>query len=71
MKTPGRCRGLYAISDALLIPDERLVLAVGQAILGGARPMRDAPIGVSYYDRMDLAGVATRADRRHRRRHAG
>ena len=31
------CRGLYAITDALLIPDERLTTAVEQAILGGAR----------------------------------
>ena len=37
MKTPSRCRGLYAITDALLIPDDRLVDAVEQAILGGAR----------------------------------
>ena len=31
------CRGLYAITDALLLPNERLVNAVEQAILGGAR----------------------------------
>ena len=31
------CRGLYAITDALLIPDDRLTDAVEQAILGGAR----------------------------------
>lgn len=31
------CRGLYAITDALLIPDDRLTAAVEQAILGGAR----------------------------------
>jgi thiamine-phosphate pyrophosphorylase len=31
------CRGLYAITDALLIPDDRLTVAVEQAILGGAR----------------------------------
>ncbi len=31
------CRGLYAVTDALLLPDEHLVYAVEQAILGGAR----------------------------------
>ncbi len=31
------CHGLYAITDALLIPDDRLIGAVEQAILGGAR----------------------------------
>ena len=31
------CRGLYAITDALLIPDDRLTEAVEQALLGGAR----------------------------------
>ncbi|MFZ4790397.1 MAG: thiamine phosphate synthase [Candidatus Competibacteraceae bacterium] len=31
------CRGLYAITDAVLIPDHRLIPAVEQAILGGAR----------------------------------
>ncbi|MBS1224312.1 MAG: thiamine monophosphate synthase [Proteobacteria bacterium] len=35
MKHPS-CRGLYAITDALLIPDDRLTEAVEQAILGGA-----------------------------------
>lgn len=30
-------RGLYAITDPLLIPDQRLVATVEQAILGGAR----------------------------------
>lgn len=32
-----RCHGLYAITDVLLIPDDRLTSAVEQAILGGAR----------------------------------
>jgi thiamine-phosphate pyrophosphorylase len=31
------CRGLYAVTDALLLPDEHLVYSVEQAILGGAR----------------------------------
>jgi thiamine-phosphate pyrophosphorylase len=31
------CRGLYAITDALLVPDNRLTDAVEQALLGGAR----------------------------------
>ena len=31
------CHGLYAITDPLLLPDERLTAAVEQAILGGAR----------------------------------
>jgi thiamine-phosphate pyrophosphorylase len=31
------CQGLYAITDALLIPDDRLLNAVEQALLGGAR----------------------------------
>ncbi len=34
---PPFCRGLYAITDALLIPDDRLAAAVEQAIRGGAR----------------------------------
>ncbi len=37
MNIPSRCRGLYAITDALLILDNRLVDTVEQAILGGAR----------------------------------
>ncbi len=31
------CHGLYAITDAALIPDDRLTASVEQAILGGAR----------------------------------
>ena len=31
------CQGLYAITDALLIPDDRLLDAVEQALSGGAR----------------------------------
>ncbi|CDH47198.1 MAG: thiamine phosphate synthase [Candidatus Competibacteraceae bacterium] len=31
------CHGLYAVTDAVLLPDDRLVHAVEQAILGGAR----------------------------------
>lgn len=31
------CQGLYAITDALLIPDDHLLDAVEQALLGGAR----------------------------------
>lgn len=31
------CRGLYAVTDAFLLPDDRLVAAVENAILGGAR----------------------------------
>lgn len=31
------CRGLYAVTDAFLLPDDRLIHAVEQAILGGAR----------------------------------
>ena len=34
---PSRTRGLYAITDAGLLPDERLTGAVAAAILGGAR----------------------------------
>lgn len=34
---PSACRGLYAITDALLLSDDRLVAAVEQAILGGAQ----------------------------------
>ena len=34
------CRGLYAITDAVLLPDERLLAAVEQAILGGARSVQ-------------------------------
>ncbi|MGB2681999.1 MAG: thiamine phosphate synthase [Candidatus Competibacter sp.] len=36
MKKPA-CHGLYAITDAALLPDERLIAAVEQALLGGAR----------------------------------
>lgn len=31
------CRGLYAITDAVLLPDDRLIGAVERALLGGAR----------------------------------
>ncbi|HRX71064.1 MAG: thiamine phosphate synthase [Candidatus Competibacteraceae bacterium] len=31
------CQGLYVVTDALLIPDERLLIAVEQALLGGAQ----------------------------------
>ncbi|MFO1372604.1 MAG: thiamine phosphate synthase [Candidatus Competibacteraceae bacterium] len=34
---PPSCHGLYAITDTVLIPDDRLTDAVEQAILGGAR----------------------------------
>ena len=34
---PSRTRGLYAITDAGLLPDERLTGAVAAALLGGAR----------------------------------
>lgn len=34
------CRGLYAITDAVLLPDEWLLAAVEQAILGGARSVQ-------------------------------
>lgn len=34
---PASCHGLYAITDPLLIADDRLIMAVEQAILGGAR----------------------------------
>lgn len=34
---PTPCRGLYAITDPLLIPDDRLTRMVEQALLGGAR----------------------------------
>jgi thiamine-phosphate pyrophosphorylase len=37
MSPPFICRGLYAITDTLLIPDERLAMTVEQALLGGAR----------------------------------
>ena len=36
MKKPS-CHGLYAITDAALISDDRLIASVEQAILGGAR----------------------------------
>ncbi|NJM10836.1 MAG: thiamine phosphate synthase [Synechococcaceae cyanobacterium SM1_2_3] len=31
------CRGLYAVTDAFLLPDENLIFAVEQALVGGAR----------------------------------
>jgi thiamine-phosphate pyrophosphorylase len=34
---PASCGGLYAITDPLLVADDRLAVAVEQAILGGAR----------------------------------
>lgn len=34
---PTPCRGLYAITDPMLIPDDRLTRMVEQALLGGAR----------------------------------
>ncbi|MCP5157844.1 MAG: thiamine phosphate synthase [Gammaproteobacteria bacterium] len=37
MSTPLPGRGLYAITDARLIPDEQLTIAVEQALRGGAR----------------------------------
>ena len=36
MKKP-ICRGLYAVTDAFLLPDEYLIFAVEQALVGGAR----------------------------------
>jgi thiamine-phosphate pyrophosphorylase len=35
--SPMSCRGLYAITDAVLLPDDRLIGAVERALLGGAR----------------------------------
>lgn len=37
MSKPASCHGLYAITDAQLIPDEQLTAAVEQALRGGAR----------------------------------
>ena len=48
MKKPV-CRGLYAITDAVLLPDERLLAAVEQAIVGGAR-------WVQYRDKSEDGG---------------
>lgn len=42
------CHGLYAITDALLIPDHRLLEAVEQALLGGAQL-------IQYRDKSDDA----------------
>jgi thiamine-phosphate pyrophosphorylase len=35
--SPMSCQGLYAITDAVLLPDDRLIGAVERALLGGAR----------------------------------
>lgn len=35
--SPMSCRGLYALTDAVLLPDDRLIGAVERALLGGAR----------------------------------
>ncbi|MCB1921738.1 MAG: thiamine phosphate synthase, partial [Candidatus Competibacteraceae bacterium] len=44
-------QGLYVITDALLIPDERLLIAVEQALLGGAQMVqyRDKSADVSVH----------------------
>lgn len=46
MKPSNRCRGLYAITDSLLLSDGQLLTAVEQALRGGARL-------VQYRDKSD------------------
>ncbi len=54
------CQGLYAITDAQLIPDDRLTAAVEQALLGGARLIQyrdktgNAPRRLAQAQRLNL-----------------
>jgi len=48
-------RGLYAITDSTLIPDERLTQAVEQAILGGARLIQYRDKGIDSRRRLRQA----------------
>ena len=65
MKTPNRCRGLYAITDALLIPDDRLALTVEQAILGGARLIQYRDKSTDPIRRLAQARALNAVCRRH------
>ncbi len=65
MNHPSRCRGLYAITDAQLIPDERLASAVEQAILGGARLVQYRDKSADPIRRLAQARTLNQLCRRH------
>lgn len=60
-----RCRGLYAITDALLIPDERLTFAVEQAVRGGARLLQYRDKSTDSSRRLAQARTLNAVCRRH------
>lgn len=59
------CRGLYAITDALLIPNDRLMAAVEQAILGGARLIQYRDKSHDAARRLAQAGALNELCQRH------
>lgn len=59
------CRGLYAITDPLLIPDDRLTAAVEQAILGGARLIQYRDKSHDAARRLAQAGALNELCQRH------
>ena len=59
------CRGLYAITDPLLIPDDRLMAAVEQAILGGARLIQYRDKSHDAARRLAQAGALNELCQRH------
>ena len=60
------CRGLYAITDAALLPDDRLTSAVEQAILGGARLVQYRDKSGDSTRRVDQARSLNALCQRHR-----
>ena len=63
---PIPCRGLYAITDPLLIPDDRLTSAVEQALLGGARMIQYRDKSHDAARRRAQAGALNELCQRHR-----
>jgi len=60
------CRGLYAITDAVLLPDDpRLIVAVEQAILGGARLIQYRDKSADAARRLAQAQALNAVCRRH------
>ena len=62
---PFSCHGLYAITDAVLIPDDRLTEAVEQAILGGARMIQYRDKSTDATRRLTQAEALNALCRRH------
>jgi thiamine-phosphate pyrophosphorylase len=59
------CRGLYAVTDAFLLPDDRLLDGVAQALIGGARWIQYRDKSVDAARRRARASALNALCRRH------